>query len=307
MACKVSVIINCHNGEEFLKETLESLRRQSFKNFELVFWDNCSSDRSSDIAHTFDDRLQYFYGEELIPLGAARNQAIERATGEYIAFLDSDDLWEKEKLQMQVEELDKDSTVGMVFTNFKRLNMLSGEIDIFDKKASYRKLSFSQLVGNYSFCLSSFMIRREALSGLDHIFHNEFKYAEEFELFSRISYRWNTIYLPKALVTYRIHKNMNTRKLQDRIGVEYQLAIDNLRKEAPELDRVYPQVVKRIEFDRDLFIVKDIIYKGESRKIRKLMEPYLNYNIRAICFYIVSFFPRHLMIFVVKKFYRKRL
>ncbi len=303
----VSVIINCRNGEAYLKETLESLKNQTFTDYEVIFWDNCSTDDSGKIAKTFDGRLNYYYGETMIPLGAARNKALEHTQGEYVCFLDCDDLWDPRKLEQQVKELENDSSVGMVFTNFKRFNMLSNTVDIFDKKARYGKLSFEDLVGNYSFCLSSFMIRKSALEGLDHFFNNEFKYAEEFELFSRIAYKWKTVYLPEPLVTYRIHKDMNTMQLRNRIGDEYQMALDNLRYIAPDLDNEHPNVVKRIEFARDLFYVKDIVYNGENRRIRKLMKPYLGYNVRAICFYIISFLPSKLSILITKFFYRSRI
>lgn len=304
---KVSIILNCRNGAEYLKDTLEAIKQQSFSDYEIIFWDNCSTDNSAQIAKTFDKRLRYFLGEEMLPLGAARNKAIACAQGDYIAFVDCDDLWDREKLEKQVNELERDSSVGMVFTNFIRWNMLSNKKDIFDKKAVYRKLSFEELVGNYSFCLSSFMIRREALRGLEHIFNNEFKYAEEFELFSRIAYTWRTVYLSEPLVTYRIHKSMNTIQLRDRIGIEYQMALDNLRALAKDLDEKYPEVVKRIEFARDLSFVKDIIYRGENLKVRELMKPYLKYNIRARCFYAISFLPSSFSILITRWFYRSRI
>ena len=139
---KVSIILNCRNGAEYLKDTLEAIKQQSFSDYEIIFWDNCSTDNSAQIAKTFDKRLRYFWGEEMLPLGAARNKAIACAQGDYIAFVDCDDLWDREKLEKQVNELERDSSVGMVFTNFIRWNMLSNKKDIFDKKAVYRKLSF---------------------------------------------------------------------------------------------------------------------------------------------------------------------
>lgn len=304
---KVSVIINCKDGEEYLAETLKSLESQTFEDYELIFWDNCSTDKSPEIASSFDNRLRYFRGENVLSLGAARNKAIEQTRGEYVAFLDCDDLWDPNKLQKQVEELDNDSSVGMVFSNFRRMNMLSGKTDVFDKCANYRVLNFEDLVGSYSFCLSSFMIRKTAFEGLDHIFNDEFKYAEEFELFSRIAYSWKTVYLPEPFVTYRIHKNMNTIKLRNRIGVEYQIALDNLRIMAKDLDSRFPEVVKKIEFARDLSYVKEIIYDGETKKVRQLMKPYLDYNIRAKCFYLISFLPSKIAIYMVGLFYRRRI
>ena len=72
---KVSVIVNCYNGEEFLAETLETIKNQTFKDYELIFWDNCSTDNTPNIAKSFDERLRYFRGEELIQLGQALNNA----------------------------------------------------------------------------------------------------------------------------------------------------------------------------------------------------------------------------------------
>ena len=100
---------------------------------------------------------------------------------------------------------------------------------------------------------------------------------------------------------------MNTIQLRDRIGIEYQMALDNLRALAKDLDEKYPEVVKRIEFARDLSFVKDIIYRGENLKVRELMKPYLKYNIRAKCFYAISFLPSSFSILITRWFYRSRI
>lgn len=57
---KVSIILNCRNGAEYLKDTLEAIKQQSFSDYEIIFWDNCSTDNSAQIAKTFDKRLRYF-------------------------------------------------------------------------------------------------------------------------------------------------------------------------------------------------------------------------------------------------------
>lgn len=303
----VSVIINCYNGAEYLCETLNSLKRQSYKNFEVIFWDNCSTDNSKEIALSYGEGLKYYCSSENVPLGKARNLAIQKAAGKYIAFIDSDDLWNPDKLKKQVMELENNPDCGMVFSNFMRMNMLNGKVDVHNKKAQYRVLSFEDLVGKYDFCLSSFMIREEALHGLDHIFNEEFRYAEEFELFSRIAYKWNTIYLPEPLVTYRIHKNMNTIKFQDRIGIEYGIALENLVSMDPSFEKNYYQIYKKISFLRDFSYAKDIIRKGENTKVRILMKKYIFYNIRAMCFWILSFFPKGISIKIVKQFYKSRI
>ena len=102
----VSVIMNCYNGEKYLREAIDSIYAQTYTNWEIIFWDNVSTDSSADIAKTYDKRLKYFRGKEYIPLGAARKKAIEKSSGEWIGFLDTDDLWFPNKLSMQLKEID---------------------------------------------------------------------------------------------------------------------------------------------------------------------------------------------------------
>ena len=98
----VSIIINCYNGEKFLKKTLESIIDQEYENWEVIFWDNQSTDNSRKIFNLFsDNRLKYFYAKEHTTLYKARNLACEYASGEFIAFVDCDDWWEKNFLEIR--------------------------------------------------------------------------------------------------------------------------------------------------------------------------------------------------------------
>ena len=101
----VSVIMNCLNGEKFLREAIDSVYSQTYKNWEIIFWDNVSTDRSNEIANSYDSRLRYFRGKKTISLGAARIKALENCRGEYIAFLDVDDLWLTKKLELQIQKI----------------------------------------------------------------------------------------------------------------------------------------------------------------------------------------------------------
>jgi len=84
---KISVIMNCYNGARFVKEAIDSVYAQTFKDWEIVFWDNASTDGTAEIARSYDSRLRYFRAERNTPLGRARNLAMERATGDWIAFV----------------------------------------------------------------------------------------------------------------------------------------------------------------------------------------------------------------------------
>ena len=87
----VSIIMNCFNGELFLKDSIESVINQTYENWELIFWDNRSKDKSAEIFKSYKDkRLKYFYADEHVSLYKARNLAIDQSKGDIISFIDTD-------------------------------------------------------------------------------------------------------------------------------------------------------------------------------------------------------------------------
>ena len=101
----ISVIINCYNGEKFIKQCIDSVRNQNYKNWEIIFWDNLSSDKSRYIFLKYKDkRLKYFKSYKHTTLYKARNLAIKKAKGFVVTFLDIDDIWPKNKLSLQINQ-----------------------------------------------------------------------------------------------------------------------------------------------------------------------------------------------------------
>lgn len=302
---KVSVIINCHNGSEYLRECLDSVINQSLKDFEIIFFDNMSDDDSSSIASEYSD-VKLFRSSNFVTLGQARNMALKEATGEYVAFIDCDDIWDSHKLELQANELDNNPEIGLVLTNYIRLNMNSNKSFVVYKKTKRKTLMFDELVSKYHFCLSSFMIRKTALIGLDHLFDERFRYAEEFELFSRIAYGWGTIFLPQPLVTYRIHKKMNTLALQERVPEEYGLILNNLRKMDPNIDKTHARAIRWISFCKDFAETKNLLKSGNNWTAFKKMRKYFFYNKKAFFMCVLSLLPPLLSKKIIKKHYANR-
>ena len=99
----VSVIMNCYNGEEYLRDAINSVINQTYKNWEIILWDNQSTDRSAEIYNSYkDSRLKYYLSSTHTQLYEARVKAVEKTNGEYLAFLDIDDWWLPLKLEQQV-------------------------------------------------------------------------------------------------------------------------------------------------------------------------------------------------------------
>ena len=109
--------MNCYNGEKYLPQALKSVLEQTYNNWELIFWDNQSTDKSAEVFKKYNDiRFKYFYASSHTFLYEARNEAVRRTKGEFIAILDVDDWWIPEKLEMQLS-LFKDDKVGFVYGN----------------------------------------------------------------------------------------------------------------------------------------------------------------------------------------------
>ena len=114
---KVSVIVNCHNGEKYLKECIKSIINQTYKNLEIIFYENFSNDKSVLIVRKFKDkRIKIFRSKSFLSLYDARNKAINFSTGKYIAFLDTDDWWLKNKIKKKINFLKKNDEFKIICT-----------------------------------------------------------------------------------------------------------------------------------------------------------------------------------------------
>ncbi len=129
----VSILMNCYNGEKYLRAAFESVLAQTYQNWEVIFWDNQSTDGSAAICHSYgDSRIRYFYATEHTELGAARILSFQQVCGDFVAVLDVDDVAHPERLVRQVRFLYQHPEVslvgswaqyidkhGKIFANFK--------------------------------------------------------------------------------------------------------------------------------------------------------------------------------------------
>ena len=121
---KVSVITPTFNAERFIGDTIESVLNQSYQDFELIIVDDCSTDRTEQIIKRYiekDERIKFYKLSENSGAAVARNTALDKAIGRYIAFLDGDDLWHKEKLEKQLCFM-RENKYGFSFTAYELMS-----------------------------------------------------------------------------------------------------------------------------------------------------------------------------------------
>ena len=114
----VSIIVNCYNGEKYILQTLKSILSQEYEKFEVIFIDNCSTDLSAKIYKSVKDkRFRYFKTRKNINLYKARNLALKKCKGEFVAFLDADDWWDKNFLSSRQKFFNSSKEYGFSYSN----------------------------------------------------------------------------------------------------------------------------------------------------------------------------------------------
>lgn len=157
----VSIIVNCHNGEKYLSACFNSILHQTYVNWEVIFWDNNSKDSSKKIFKKFKNKkFKYFFSKKKINLYKARSLAISKAKGEFIAFLDTDDMWFKKKLEIQIKKFKENRDVDFIFSNISVKNEEYKTTISWIKKKIKNPITFSSIINDYKVGIVSVIFKK---------------------------------------------------------------------------------------------------------------------------------------------------
>jgi glycosyltransferase involved in cell wall biosynthesis len=302
----VSVIMNCYNGEKYLNEAIDSVYTQTFENWEIIFWDNVSTDSSAEIAKRYDDKLKYFRGEKTIPLYAARNYALKKARGKYIAILDCDDLWLPTKLEEQIPLLERDDAIGLVYSDAFLFNKRGKEKRQFEITKPYRGYVFSELLLSNFINTQTVVIRMEAFESLDMWFNGRLAMVGDYDAYLRISYRWKAAFVDKPLARYRVHSESGTHKEGKKIEtVDLDLLIENLGKAVNGFEKNYPEGIRALRKMRDIKLSLLDWENGEKCNARKRLRAYMNDGIVYLVLYLLMYLPYRFVYNPCRRLYTK--
>ena len=228
---RVSVLMNCFNGARYLRPALESIFNQTMPDWELLFWDNQSTDESASIVSEYRDvRIRYLPAPAHTNLGEARRQACAFARGEWVGVLDTDDLWLPKKLESQLQAVEAGSDFGMVYSRCEEfggdvariqpsLNDLLPEGDV-----------FSQLARGNFISLSSLMYRRDAMTSAGGF--QPYQHAADYDLSLRVARENPVAAVDGVYSRYRIHET-NASHRQTEVGLNECLEILSKHLPAP--------------------------------------------------------------------------
>ena len=208
----VSVIVNCFNGEKYLEECLNSILNQTYNNWELIFWDNRSTDSSKNIFQKFSDRrFKYFLSSDHTFLYEARDLAIKKSKGDFVAFCDVDDFWSTEKLECLIP-LFQDTKVGIAYSN---------QWMFYDKNKKKKKRRkgllpkgniSTNIISDQPVTINTAVIRKSEYFNLNSGFNKNYQIIGDYDFFVRVSKKCLFDCVQHPLTFYRLHENNFTKK-----------------------------------------------------------------------------------------------
>lgn len=191
----VSVIIPMYNSNDTIINSIKSVLKQTYKNYEIIIVDDGSTDNSYKIVEEFmqennlEKKIKLLSQENRGP-SAARNKGISHSRGEYIAFLDADDIWVEEKLEKQIKLMSKNSNIALVGSNINN--------NFYKKQDNILNISYNMLLFKNYFFTPTVIIKKSILDKVG-LFDLEQKFSEDYNLWLRICKDYNCVFINESL------------------------------------------------------------------------------------------------------------
>ena len=202
----VSIIVPTYNRASFLSECIDSVLAQSYPNWELIIVDDGSTDQSKSIIESYltDERIRYHYQENQ-GQSVARSVAIDQACGEYIAFLDSDNMWLPNRLAMGLKAFDQDSSIGVSYGDIITINEQGDELSKENMTRHSGRIVDRLLMDNFV-SMNTTLTKKTAIDQVGGMNRN-IKRADDYDLWLRLSGQFKFKYIPEFMAYYRVMEN----------------------------------------------------------------------------------------------------
>lgn len=210
---RVSILLTCYNHLRHLPEAVAGIERQTFEDYEVIAIDDGSTDGTREWLEQSTLPMRRIFNENNLGTYGSLNRALEFASGEYVAILNDDDVWEPEKLARQVELLDHDPQMGIVQTDGDFIDDSGQQILGAPLGFDYPRFEsgdvLERLVFQNQFITSAVLVRREALA----TFNESYFGTGDWEMWLRVCENWSAGFVPEVLTHYRVHAGSASRNM----------------------------------------------------------------------------------------------
>lgn len=267
----VSIVINCYNGSVFLREAIDSVIKQNYLNWEIIFWDNQSTDNSAEIIRSYkDSRICYFFAPTHTKLGEARYLAVNQCQGEYISFLDTDDVYYPDNLDRKIEFLERE-TADVVYGGAVYISK-SGE-EIGRHVPRYKSgMLFESFLYQFDIEVASMMIRRSALIEDNLNFDKRIYGSEEYDLLLNLSVQHRFAVINQSLSRVRIHVSSLTYAVMEKWALDRRLTLNKIVDHYPGVKEKFPNAFREAFARADYYEVRWLVHEGRLQEAVKIIK-----------------------------------
>jgi glycosyltransferase involved in cell wall biosynthesis len=256
-SARITAIIPTFNSERYICDTVESVLVQTYPVHEVIVVDDGSADDTEKVLARYAGRIRYIRQKNAGP-PVARNTGLAHATGDWIALLDSDDLWVRTKLERQMEYLEAHPACGLVYTDMKTFDdtgIIEESVKVSRNLILPSGRIFPQMFAETLFQTSAVLIRKSCLDTVGG-FDDALRMGDDYELFLRLARHFELGYVDEPLVLYRQHPTQGTRTWGKQLqqGVPWEFLV--LKK----IVGLYPQIFEEL---------------GRPKVCQRLSKPYV--------------------------------
>ena len=267
----VSVIMSVYNGEKYLQEAVDSILNQTFKDFEFIIVNDGSTDKTREILASYNDPRVKIITKEHLGISKAKNKAIKSSNGKYIAIMDADDISLPERLELEVDFLDKNRDIGLVGSSFYVIDE-KGKVVSTVLPPTQNKVIQERLLEGNCFGHSTVMMRREILENVGY-YREEFKYSLDYDLYLRIAECYKVCNLNSILckwrinfqsvsITKRVEQNKYAEFAKELAGERRKYGKDRLQTSSKEeIDKILSEMLSKNKY-KDKRILADGYFHG---------------------------------------------
>lgn len=289
MSHLISVLMNCYNGEKYLKQAIESVYKQTYNNWEIIFIDNCSTDKSAKIAKSFDKKLKYYKTPKKFSLGEGRKFGVNFCS-KYIATLDVDDIWEPHALESLYS--------GIISGNYALCygNQISVNADgkyINKERSIYtgQKGDFlGKLLNQFDIPMVATIIDKEKMLNSKLNFDDKIIGSVEYSLFLPLSVDHHYISIDSHVVRYRYHNSLSS-KLDKVKHKERRYILDKMLYRNPEIKHKYSKELEKAYARADYYESQFLMKQGFNQKAFNLLIKNSFVDFRYLLLSIICLLP----------------
>lgn len=266
----VSVVIATYNMGQYLSLAIDSILQQTWKNLEVIVVDDGSTDSTEEVMEQYRDDTKVIYiKNENQGQPKAKNCGIKNTKGDFIAFCDADDFWEKNKLELQIPQF-ANPKVGVVYSEVSFIDEHNNRYTKDDHEVRYSgKVTNQMLIENFV-PFGTSVIRRECINQ-NGIFDEEFRMGIDWDLWLRYSLDWEFVYVPQQTYVYRVWSGQMSNNYRGRYDHANRILRKFVSQHGNKLDHKYVRKAWA-----DMYMREAAVYARNEKQFFKPLKKILH-------------------------------